>query len=166
VPVYIRLEQMVEKIISGGQVGADIAALRVAKRLGIPTGGLATKDFRILGGTNPELGTEYNLVELESITYPPRTYANVETSDGTMRFAYSFLTAGERCTMKAINKFRKPYFDVGVSRQVLSPYIGEIEAARAWIEDNHIRILNVAGNAVPGIEPFVEEFLEKCLSLT
>jgi len=155
---------VIEKIISGGQIGADIAALRVAKRLGIETGGFAPKGFRTLKGKMPELGTKYDLIELQDIAYPPRTYANVEVSDGTMRFAYSFLTSGERCTMKAIKKYNKPFFDVDVSKQAPFPFTSEIILARAWIEDNDIRILNIAGNAVPKIEPFVEEFLEKCLN--
>jgi hypothetical protein len=155
---------MVEKVISGGQIGADIAALRIAKRLGIETGGFAPRGFRTKRGKMLGLGSEYGLIALEDVGYPPRTYANVETSDGTIRFAYSFLTAGERCTMKAIKKFHKPYFDVDVSRQQPFPFKSEILLARTWIEDNNIKILNVAGNAVPEIEPFVEEFLEKCLS--
>ncbi len=154
---------MVEKIISGGQIGADIAALRIAKRLGLETGGFATKGFRTLKGRNPKLGSVYGLKETVDTTYPPRTYANVEISDGTIRFAYSFLTAGERCTMNAIKKYHKPWFDVDVQRQQPFPFTSEVMLARAWIEDNNIKVLNVAGNAVPKIEQFVEEFLEKCL---
>lgn len=154
---------MVEKVISGGQIGADIAALRVAKRLGIETGGFATRGFRTKKGKAPELGSKYGLVELDSVLYPQRTYANVEVSDGTMRFAYSFLTAGERCTMKAINKFHKPFYDVDVGKQQPFPTTSDIKWAAMWIVQNDIKVLNVAGNAVPEIERFVEEFLERCL---
>ena len=36
---------MLEKIISGGQTGADQAAWRAAKAFGVPTGGWMPKDF-------------------------------------------------------------------------------------------------------------------------
>lgn len=157
---------MVRKIISGGQTGADIAALQVAKRLGLETGGFISKGFRTIEGARPELAEQYGLIEMDTVAYPPRTYSNVEVSDGTMRFAYSFLTRGEQCTMKAIKKFNKPYFDVDVAKQKPFPFSSEILLASAWIMDNNIRVLNVAGNAVPDIEPFVIEFLEKCLRIS
>ena len=52
------------------------------------------------------------MVEHSSSYYPPRTEDNVKNSDGTIRFAKSFTSAGEKCTKKAIKWFGKPHIDV------------------------------------------------------
>jgi hypothetical protein len=51
---------MIEKLISGGQTGADRAGLEAAKALGIATGGTAPKGWRIenpdgTSGSDPSL---------------------------------------------------------------------------------------------------------------
>jgi hypothetical protein len=48
--------------------------------------------------------------------YAARTEANVKDSDGTIRLAKNFKSAGEKCTLRAIKKwFRRPHFDVDAS---------------------------------------------------
>src|SRR5581483_11475001 len=92
--------------------------------------------------------------------YPARTEANVRDSDGTLRFAKTFKSPGEKCTLKAINWFRKPYLDIQVrewfhddewrAKDIQMP----IEEVREWLQRNNIRVLNVAGNSeetCPGI---------------
>lgn len=49
------------KITSGGQTGADIAALRLAKDLNIKTGGYCPYDYKTEKGNNYEL-KKYNLI--------------------------------------------------------------------------------------------------------
>lgn len=49
------------KIISGGQIGADIAALRAAKEHGLETGGWATSRFMTRYGPLPSMGDVYGL---------------------------------------------------------------------------------------------------------
>lgn len=92
----------IERVISGGQTGADQGGLVAAKSLGIPTGGFLPKGCTTLDGPRPDLLMAYGLEEHESSEYPPRTYANVQASAGTIRFAADFNSAGERCTLKAI----------------------------------------------------------------
>lgn len=53
------------KIISGGQNGADRAALEAAYDAGIETGGWATKGYWTHTGQDPLLGTKFKLKELE-----------------------------------------------------------------------------------------------------
>src|SRR6266404_7775537 len=103
---------MIEKVISGGQIGADIAGLKAAHLLGIPTGGTAPKGFKTQLGFNPELGWNYGLVEHDSPLYPPRTEQNVINSDGTIRLAQNFSSPGERCTLKFLTKHNKPHLDI------------------------------------------------------
>ena len=52
-------------MVSGGQIGADIAGLKAEEALGIPTGGWVTKGYWTSEGVNMELKTRYNLREID-----------------------------------------------------------------------------------------------------
>lgn len=131
---------MLVKVISGGQVGADQGGLAAARDLGIETGGWAPKGWRTKHGPRPELAI-LGLKEHSSYYYPPRTYTNARDSDGTIRLAYDFSTAGELCTLKAIKQYDKPYRDIDLAEPDLCFDIAD------WILENEIKVLNVAGNA-------------------
>lgn len=145
---------MLEKIISGGQVGADIAGLRAAKRYGLRTGGNIGKNFRTKKGPRPELGVEYDLEEMPSDLYPVRTSANVRNSDATVRFALDFKSYGEQCTHKHLQIHGKPFFDIDLKDAEL-PLFEFVD----WLITQDIEVLNVAGNANEDIELRVEAFL-------
>ena len=152
---------MVEMIISGGQTGADSGGLVAAVKLGLKTGGWMPKGFRRLDGKKPEMKQAFNMKEHSEWGYAPRTEANVRDSDGTVRFASNFYSPGELCTMKAIKKLEKPYFDVDINDP--RDYSELVE----WLDENDIRILNVAGNSEqnsPGIKEFVIDYLVEALS--
>lgn len=154
---------ILRKVISGGQVGADIASLKAAKAWGLETSGFAPKGFRTLEGDNPLLGKMYGLVEIETREYPPRTFANVNNSDGTIRFAFNLSSPGELCTLRAIITYGKPSVDVLFYPQPLSNGWRTNTSAKEvadWIREFKIETLNVAGNAKVEIEPLVEQFLE------
>jgi predicted Rossmann-fold nucleotide-binding protein len=65
---------MLKKIISGGQTGADRAALDTAIEKGIPHGGWIPKGRKTEDGTLPE---QYNLQEMPTTSYPKRTEKNI-----------------------------------------------------------------------------------------
>lgn len=153
---------MVTKVISGAQIGADIAGLRAAKALGLETGGWMPRGYTARDGFHPEYALEYGIQQHASPAYPPRTEQNVFSADATVRFAFDFQSAGERCTLKAIEKFEKPYFDVPISRQILV----DPRQFTIWLDLEDVRTLNVAGNAAVWIEPLVEEFLVVALRPT
>lgn len=147
---------MIEKIISEAQTGADQAGLIAAEKMGLLTGGTIPKGCKTLSGPNPQLLKRFNLKESESSSYPVRTEQNVIDSDGTIRFAKTFSSPGERCTFRAINKHLKPCFDVDLLNP--PPHDEVVE----WVLKNKIRVLNVAGNSeqtAPGIEKFVVDYL-------
>jgi hypothetical protein len=48
---------MIAKVQSGGQTGTDVAGVRAARRLGIPTGGVMPKGWKTLDGPRPEYAT-------------------------------------------------------------------------------------------------------------
>jgi hypothetical protein len=152
---------MIYKVISGGQTGADQAGLRAARRLGLATGGSIPRGFLTEDGSCPSL-RDFGLVEMATVMYPPRTFANVRASHGTMRFAFNFSTPGERCTLRAVQTCGKPHFDVNLK----SP--PPVEEASRWIHAHGIRILNVAGNREsthPGVGRLTEEYLVALLML-
>jgi hypothetical protein len=155
---------MIEKVISGGQTGADIAGLKAAKACGIPTGGFIPLGYKTQEGPKPEYEALYNLIELDTASYRERTRLNVMQSDCTIRFAYDYSTPGERCTLDAIRDYAKPYVDIGTDR--LNDTFGVLLSTQkelvTWLLENEFKIINIAGNSkkrYDAIEDLVYEFL-------
>ena len=154
----------VDKVISRGQSGVDQAALRAAVRLGIATGGWAPRGYMTFEGPKPDLLRGYGLVVLSG-GYAQRTEQNVRGSDGTLRIASNFKSAGEKLTKLMTLEHKKPRFDVLVDDDWRSNDETRAEAtraARAWLRQYHVRILNVAGNSETtssGIGAVAEAFL-------
>ena len=91
---------MLERVISGGQTGADRGALAAAKAAGIPTGGWMPAGFRALDGEHPEFAELYGVREHADPRYPPRTALNVKESDATLCFATDWDSPGEVLTRR------------------------------------------------------------------
>ncbi len=134
---------MLTKVISGGQTGADIAGLKTAKSFGIETGGLMPFGFKTYDGCRPEYKELYGVEAHSSSSYVPRTRANVRDSDGTIRLAIDFQSAGEICTKKAIDSFDKPWMDVDLNSMMTMMFVA---LAMTWIKEANISVLNIAGN--------------------
>ena len=140
---------MLTKIISGGQTGADRGGLQAGKKLGLETGGAAPKGYRTENGPDPSL-RDFGLAEHASPHFGPRTICNVEDSDGTVWFGLTD-TRGALLTLKTAIRLDRPL--------LLNPSPGVLEA---WIEKNHIAVLNVAGNREslhPGLCRQVEDYI-------
>jgi len=75
---------MLKKIISGGQTGADRAALDFAIKHKIPHGGWVPKGRLAEDGQLPK---KYKLTEMPTTDYQKRTEQNVIGSDGTVNCA-------------------------------------------------------------------------------
>lgn len=145
------------KIISGGQTGADLGALIAAREHGIETGGWMPKGFLNQTGSHPEYADLYGMLEHSSSRYQPRTALNVKESDGTLRIAANFNSAGEVLTLRMIEQYKKPYLDVDVLIYNTTP-----NDVVEWIKKNGIKVLNIAGNSersAPHIEEFTIAFL-------
>ena len=126
------------KIISGGQTGADRAALDFAIEHGIPHGGWCPKGRRAEDGP---IDSKYQLQETPNCDYLQRTEWNVRDSDGTVIFSIGeHLTGGSLLTLNFAQREEKPW-------RILSATAIEDAPDRLWsfIEDNHIQVLNVAG---------------------
>lgn len=148
---------MVDKIISGGQTGADRAALDFALSHGIAHGGWCPKGRRAEDG---KIATHYHLTETDSTFYDARTEANVRDSDATVIFSLApILEGGSKLTFNVAKKLKKP---------VLHLHPGLVFEASdelaAFIARYKVHILNVAGSRVskePGVGEFVTRVLEK-----
>ena len=151
-----------ERVISGGQTGADRAGLVAAKAAGLATGGWMPKGFRAQDGGHPEFAALYGVREHASDRYPPRTALNVKEADATLRFATDWGSAGEILTLDMIERYGRPHFGV-------TPGGAETPAdVVAWLVRHNVRVLNVAGNSErtsPGIEAFVTAFLADVFAL-
>jgi hypothetical protein len=156
------------KVISGGQCGVDVAALRAAKAHGLQTGGMMPRGFRTLLGQRPEYAADFGVIEHTDSAYSPRTFCNVAAGDGTLRLAANFESAGEQVTWAAIVRHRKPYLDVTLVLSELAPgewmLVPDLlhDKVANWIREKKIVTLNVAGNSewtAPGIEKFAEVYL-------
>ena len=149
---------MLRKVISGCQTGADIAGLEVAKKFGLETGGNIPFGYKTLDGPKPAYKAMYGVKVHYSSSYVPRTRLNVQESDGTIRLAFDFTTRGEICTKRAIEDFKKPYFDVDLNDPP------PISTVTNWIACHTIEVLNVAGNAeqsCPGTHEAASKYLEQ-----
>jgi hypothetical protein len=152
---------MLDKVISGGQTGADQAGWRVALALGVPTGGWMPKGFRTEDGPHPEFAARYGAVEMPTASYAARTEQNVRDSDATVWFGET-TTAGARATVGACRRLGRPCMLVYPAASFEPAHVA------AWIQDNKIKTLNVAGNRErdePGIGERVEQFLREVLRL-
>lgn len=93
-----------KKIVSGGQTGADRAALDVAIKLNIPHGGWIPNGRLAEDGPLPD---KYQLQEMPTDSYPARTEQNVIDSDGTLIIARGKLTGGSDYTREMELKHKK-----------------------------------------------------------
>lgn len=133
--------RMIDKIISGGQTGADRAALDIAIELGIPHGGWIPKGRKAEDGRLPD---KYRLSETSTIDYNQRTELNIIDSEGTLIFSHGAPTGGSAFTQQMAKKHHRPCLHIDLN---------EIEESKAvqiiasWIGTRKMKILNVAGSS-------------------
>jgi hypothetical protein len=150
---------VLEKIISGGQTGADQAGWRAARAFGVPTGGWMPKRFLTDDEPHPEFAERFGAAELPTDSDAARTEENVRESDGTLWFGET-TTSGAQATVEACLRLGRPCMPVYPGASF------EPSNVAAWIAENQIRTLNVAGNREAeesGIGGRVEQFLGQIL---
>ena len=151
---------MITKIISGGQTGADQAALDFAIEHGIPHGGWIPKGRKTEDGILPD---KYHLQEMPTASYPKRTEKNILDSDGTLIFSKGKLTGGSALTRKLAKQHQRPWLHVDLD-QVTAREAAQMIAG--WVDQNNIQTLNVAGPRASkdsGIHDIVIGILENVL---
>lgn len=146
-----------DQIISGGQTGADRAALDFAIEHGYPHGGWAPRGRQAEDGVIP---LKYQLTELDDGGYRQRNKRNVLDSDGTLIVNLGELEGGTLTTQGFAQRLGKPYLlaplDAGTLQETATLVLG-------WIRQHSIACLNVAGpreSKRPGIYRATYELLE------
>jgi hypothetical protein len=125
------------KIISGGQTGADNAGLDFAIENDIPHGGFCPKGRK---SENGAINTKYNLVETISPNYLDRTLKNVLASDITLIFTISEnLTGGSLKTKEFCVKNNKPFYHI-------TPQTKDSDLSKIRDEITKYHIINIAGS--------------------
>ncbi len=130
---------MIKKIISGGQTGADQAALDVAIKFHISHGGWVPKGRKTEDGMLP---FKYQMDEMETGDYKERTHKNILDSHGTLIISYGELTGGSKLTQSYAKVVGRPncYIDL----EKMEAYETAI-MVRSFLLENQIQVLNVAG---------------------
>lgn len=150
---------MLKKIVSGGQTGADRAALDAALEIGFPLGGYCPAGRKAEDGI---IDVKYHLLETGK-DYRVRTKRNVLESDGTVIFYSSSICGGTEQTLLFCIKFKKPYRLIDISMTAKNP---AAETLSQFIIDNGIEILNVAGprlSSCPEIYSFVKAVISRVI---
>ena len=146
---------ILQRVISGGQTGVDQAGLQAATACGLATGGFIPQGWITDNGPDVTL-KRFGLIEHPSASYFPRTEMNVRTSDGTVWLG-DVSSPGGRCTIRFAQSAKRPH--------IVNPSMNQL---RAWIIDNNIVTLNVAGNRErihPGITLRAEKFLTRVFQM-
>lgn len=145
-------------VISGGQTGADRAALDWALAHDIEHTGWCPAGRRAEDGP---LAAIYRLVETESAGYRTRTVRNVRDSDATLILNVGDLEGGTRETLRIAERLGKPVRVVSLDTP---PADGELDELREWVRSNSVTRLNMAGpreSKRPGMYRAVRALLER-----
>ena len=130
-----------QKIISGGQTGADRAALDTAIKFNIDHGGWVPAGRLAEDGPIPKI---YRVREIKTPSYEERTAENVATADATVIMARGALTGGTLLTLEIAKAYHAPCCHLDLLA------MDEFEAALLLHEffdesEGAIATLNVAG---------------------
>lgn len=146
------------KIVSGGQTGADRAALDWAIAHQVSHGGWCPKGRKAEDGI---LDPRYNLTETPSSEYSERTEWNVRDSDGTVIFSISkAIFEGTLLTVELAKKYEKPC--IHICRKLID--INPVSQFQLFLSRFEIVNLNVAGPRAsdePEVYQFVREILDR-----
>jgi hypothetical protein len=160
------MKEFVLKIVSGGQTGVDMGALKAAKNKGIPTGGCLPKGCKTENGIDYTLKIKFNMYESPSSNYKHRTEENVRKTDATVIIS-DVKSRGSELTKFLCENFEKDYLLIDPKDEKAPLKILDFVKQISFKKGRKI-ILNVAGNREsksPGIERKTTEILEKCFSL-
>ena len=148
---------MIELIVSGGQTGVDRGALDAALESGWPCGGWCPRGRRAEDGI---ISGRYPLKETDSGDYRQRTEWNVRDSDATLILHMGPLEGGTALTGKLAANYGRPCLMVELGgNEDMGPVL-------QWLEENNIRVLNVAGpreSKNPGITRVAARYVVRLL---
>ncbi len=103
----------IERIISGGQTGADRAALDAALAKGCPHGGWCPRGRLAEDGPIPR---RYRLRQMRSPDYASRTERNVLAADATIIFTFGPPRFGSGATIGYARRNQRPWLHLDLNR--------------------------------------------------
>jgi len=131
---------MLKKIVSGGQTGADRAALDVAMECGLEIGGWIPKGRQAEDGP---ISLHYGgLVETESSDPSVRTSLNVRDSDATLIVSHGPLCGGSLLALDDARTLARPVFHLDLA---MLPQTEAFDQICQWLRRVNPHTLNVAG---------------------
>jgi hypothetical protein len=145
-----------ERVVSGGQTGADRAALDVAIALAIPHGGWCPKGRKAEDGP---IDGHYALRETGSAAYHVRTERNVRDADGTVVITQGAPTGGSLLTIDLAQRHGTPLLHIDLDEQAEAEAAADLEL---WRQVRGVAVVNVAGpreSTTPGIGARVASLL-------
>ena len=156
---------MLEKIISGGQSGVDIAAIDAAIANSFPYGGMIPKNRKCENGTIPLTYSDFK--ESKSFDYKDRTLYNIVDADGTLIFNEGdTVTSGTLLTFNYAKKIKKPCIVINVLE--LDGFFSKDLTVLSFVQKNRIKVLNVAGpreSKCPGIYQKVYNIMDSSIKI-
>jgi predicted Rossmann fold nucleotide-binding protein DprA/Smf involved in DNA uptake len=153
--------KMLKKIISGGQTGADRAALDAALERKFPCGGWCPAGRIAEDGPIP---AEYPLMETPSKKYEQRTEKNVIDSDATLIITSGEPEGGTALTVELARRHKKPCIIIDIEKDKRKEILSHISE---WLRNMDIEVLNVAGprkSKNQKIYPAVKHIIKKLLN--
>ena len=160
----------IRKIVSGGQTGADRAALDAAIAMRVAHGGWCPKGRCAEDGRIP---ARYRLRETSTEAYAERTEANVVDSDATLIFTAGPPEGGSRQTLEFALRHGRPWLHLDTARhpvekavQIIVKWLAALGTERRRLGAPNGIVLNVAGSrasADPQIYAFVRTVMERVL---
>src|SRR6202007_2016864 len=127
----------IPKIVSGGQTGADRAALDWAMAHNVPCGGWCPKRRKAEDGP---IDPKYPLKETPSASYLQRTEWNVRDSDATVLFSIQpTLSGGSKRTTEFARKYKKPWLHLCAADSAAADNL------KAFTEEHRVTVLTSPG---------------------
>ena len=131
---------MITTIVSGGQTGADRAALDVALAWNLSVRGWVPHGRRAEDGV---ISAYYpNLRETAGSDTAERTRLNVRDSDGCLILSHGALIGGSRLAQTTAEELGRPLLHLDLSSMTIPD---AVRVAAAWVEGHGVRELGVGG---------------------
>jgi hypothetical protein len=149
---------MIEKIVTGGQAGAEQEAWSAARRAGIATGGYMPRGFATEDGPKPRLGALYGAIEFP-LDEPTRFRANLRRADALLWLGDPLSEDG-RSAIAACRELGKPFLTAEPGTTPVSDVV-------SWLIVFEVRTLTIAASPAsraPELGSRVGRFLDLVLA--
>jgi hypothetical protein len=149
-----------QKIISGGQTGADQGALDAAIAAGVAHGGWIPKGCKTEDGPLPG---KYRLKVTGTASLPKAAEKNVLDAHGALVITRGKLNGYSELTRQLAKMHGFPCFQIDIAQDLPAE---AARKAKAWVGRNKIRVLHVAGpqeSKSPGIHDIAFDIVSKII---